>query len=40
MTTAREIRFVLVVDDYEAARNLYRDVFGFDVDLDGQGGRA
>ena len=42
MTTAREVRFVLVADDYEAARRLYRDVFGLEVamDLDGQGGRG
>jgi catechol 2,3-dioxygenase-like lactoylglutathione lyase family enzyme len=42
VTTAREIRFVLVADDYEAARKLYRDVFGLEVvmDLDGQGGRG
>jgi catechol 2,3-dioxygenase-like lactoylglutathione lyase family enzyme len=42
VTNAREVRFVLVADDYEAARTLYRDVFGLDVvmDLDGQGGRG
>ena len=42
MTTAREIRFVLVADDYETAEKLYRDVFGLEVvmDLDGQGGRG
>jgi catechol 2,3-dioxygenase-like lactoylglutathione lyase family enzyme len=42
MTTAREVRFVLVAADYEAARKLYRDVFGLEVvmDLDGQGGRG
>jgi len=42
VTSAREVRFVLVADDYEAARRLYRDVFGLDVvmDLDGQGGRG
>jgi hypothetical protein len=31
VTTAREIRFVIVADDHEAARNLYRDVFGLEV---------
>jgi catechol 2,3-dioxygenase-like lactoylglutathione lyase family enzyme len=42
MTTARAVRFVLVAADYEAARKLYRDVFGLEVvmDLDGQGGRG
>jgi len=42
MVQARELRFVLVVDDYEAAALLYRDVFGLEVviDLDGQGGRG
>jgi catechol 2,3-dioxygenase-like lactoylglutathione lyase family enzyme len=42
MATAREVRSVLVVDDYEAARTLYRDVFGLEVvmDLEGQGGRG
>lgn len=40
--TAREVRSVLVVDDYEAARTLYRDVFGLEVvmDLEGQGGQG
>jgi lactoylglutathione lyase len=42
MIPARELRFVLVVDDYEAATHLYRDVFGLEVlmDLEGQGGRG
>jgi lactoylglutathione lyase len=42
MIAARELRMVLVVDDYEAAAHLYRDVFGLEVlmDLDGQGGRG
>jgi catechol 2,3-dioxygenase-like lactoylglutathione lyase family enzyme len=40
--SAREVRSVLVVDDYEAAGTLYRDVFGLEVvlGLDGQGGRG
>jgi catechol 2,3-dioxygenase-like lactoylglutathione lyase family enzyme len=42
MTTAREVRFVLVADDYDAAAKLYRGVFGLEVvmDLEGQGGRG
>ena len=42
MIPARELRFVLVVDDYESAAHLCRDVFGLDVvmDLEGQGGRG
>jgi catechol 2,3-dioxygenase-like lactoylglutathione lyase family enzyme len=42
MVHAREVRFVLVVDDYEAAVRLYRDVFGLEValDLEGDGGRG
>lgn len=42
MTTAREVRFVVVTDDYESAARLYRDVFGLEVvtDLDGQGGQG
>ncbi len=42
MVRARELRFVLVVDDYEAAARLYRDVFGLEVvmDLEGDGGRG
>jgi catechol 2,3-dioxygenase-like lactoylglutathione lyase family enzyme len=40
--SARELRFVLVVDDYDAAAVLFRDVLGLEVrmDLDGQGGRG
>ena len=39
---AREVRFVLVVEDYEAAAHLYRDVFGLEVlmDLEGDGGKG
>jgi predicted enzyme related to lactoylglutathione lyase len=42
MVPARELRFCLMLDDYEAAAHLYRDVFGLEVlmDLDGQGGRG
>jgi lactoylglutathione lyase len=42
MVRARELRFVLVSDDYEAASNLYRDVIGLEMlmDLEGQGGRG
>jgi catechol 2,3-dioxygenase-like lactoylglutathione lyase family enzyme len=42
MVSARELRFVFVVDDYDAAARLYRDVFGLEVlmDLEGQGGRG
>ena len=42
MVTAREVRFVLVVDDYEAAAYLYRDVFGLEVlmDLEADGGHG
>lgn len=42
MSSARELRFVLVVDDYEAAVRLYRDVFGLEVvmDLEGDGGNG
>ncbi|HET7235431.1 MAG TPA: VOC family protein [Actinomycetota bacterium] len=42
MVRAREVRVVLVVEDYEAAARLYRDVFGLEVvmDLEGQGGRG
>jgi len=38
----RELRFCLVIDDYEAAARLYRDVLGLEVllDLDEQGGRG
>jgi catechol 2,3-dioxygenase-like lactoylglutathione lyase family enzyme len=42
MIPAREFRFVLVFDDYEAAARLYRDVFGLEVvmDLEADGGRG
>ena len=42
MIPAREIRFVLVIDDYDAAAHLYREVFGLEVlmDLDEQGAGA
>ncbi len=42
MIPARELRFVLVFDDYEAAARLYRDVFGLEVvmDLEADGGRG
>ena len=42
MVRARELRFVFVVDDYDAATRLYRDVFGLEVvmDLEGDGGRG
>lgn len=42
MVHAREVRFVLVVDDYDAAARLYRDVLGLavEMDLEGQGGRG
>ncbi|HZD17396.1 MAG TPA: VOC family protein [Actinomycetota bacterium] len=42
MVHARELRIVLVVDDYGAAARLFRDVFGLEVlmDLEGQGGRG
>lgn len=42
MGLARELRFVFVIDDYEAAVRLYRDVFGLEVakELDRQGGRG
>ena len=42
MVYARELRFVLVVEDYEAAAHLYRDVFGLEVlmDLEEDGGRG
>jgi catechol 2,3-dioxygenase-like lactoylglutathione lyase family enzyme len=40
MVDAREVRFVVVVDDYEAAAHIYRDALGLEVlmDLEGQGG--
>jgi predicted enzyme related to lactoylglutathione lyase len=42
MVPARELRFSFVIDDYEAAAHLYRDVFGLEVlmDLDEHGGRG
>lgn len=42
MVPAREVRFCFVIDDYEAAAHLYRDVFGLEVlmDLDEQDGRG
>jgi predicted enzyme related to lactoylglutathione lyase len=42
MIPAREVRFCFVIDEYEAAAQLYRDVFGLEVleELDGQGGRG
>ena len=42
MVPARELRFCFIMDDYEAAAHLYRDVFGLEVlmDLDEQGGRG
>lgn len=42
MTRARELRFVVVVDDYDVAVHLFRDVFDLKVlmDLEGQGGRG
>jgi lactoylglutathione lyase len=42
MVPARELRFSFVIDHYEAAVYLYRDVFGLEVleDLDEQGGRG
>jgi hypothetical protein len=40
--TPREIRFVVVSDDYEALAGLFRDTMGLEVfrDLDHQGGRG
>lgn len=42
MTTARELRFAFVFEEYEAALRLFRDVFGLEVEeeLDHQGGRG
>jgi catechol 2,3-dioxygenase-like lactoylglutathione lyase family enzyme len=42
MVPARELRFCFVIDDYDAALRLYRDVFGLEVlmDLAEQGGRG
>ena len=42
MIPVRELRFVLVSDDYEAVARLFRDTFGLEVlmDLEGDGGRG
>jgi catechol 2,3-dioxygenase-like lactoylglutathione lyase family enzyme len=42
MTSARELRFAFIFDDYDAALHLFRDVFGLETlkDLDHQGGRG
>jgi hypothetical protein len=42
MVPAREVRFCFVVEDYEAAARLYRDVFELEVleELGQQGGRG
>jgi hypothetical protein len=42
VTRARELRFVVVVDDYDVATHLFCDVFDLKVlmDLEGQGGRG
>ncbi len=42
MIPVSEVRVVLVVDDFEAATHLYRDVFGLEVlmDLEADGGRG
>jgi predicted enzyme related to lactoylglutathione lyase len=42
MVPARELRFCFVIDDYEAAAHLYRDVLRREVlmELDEQGGRG
>jgi catechol 2,3-dioxygenase-like lactoylglutathione lyase family enzyme len=42
MIRAHELRIVLVVDDYEAAAHLYRDVFGLEalMDLEADGGHG
>ena len=42
MAEARELRFAFVVDDYESALHLYRDVFALEVieELERQGGRG
>ena len=42
MPRPRELRFVVVVDDYDVAAHLFRDVFHLKVlmDLEGQGGRG
>jgi catechol 2,3-dioxygenase-like lactoylglutathione lyase family enzyme len=42
MSQARELRFAFVLDHYESALHLYRDVFGLEVveELEQQGGRG
>lgn len=42
MTEARELRFVVVADDYDTVARLYRDVLGLEVleVFDDQGGRG
>jgi catechol 2,3-dioxygenase-like lactoylglutathione lyase family enzyme len=42
MIPAREVRFCFIVDDYEPAAHVYRDLFGLPVlqELDEQGGRG
>lgn len=42
MIHAREVRFCFVIDDYDAAAHLYRDVFGLEVleEFDEQGSRG
>jgi hypothetical protein len=42
MVRVRELRLVLVTDDFEAITHLFRGVFGFEtqMDLEGQGGRG
>jgi catechol 2,3-dioxygenase-like lactoylglutathione lyase family enzyme len=42
MIPVRELRFVLISDDYDSAVRLFRDTFGLEVmmDLEGDGGRG
>lgn len=42
MVRARELRFIFVVDDYEAAVHLYREIFELEMlmNLDEQAGRG
>lgn len=42
MSQARELRFAFVLDDYESALHLFRDVFGLGVveELEDRGGRG
>jgi predicted enzyme related to lactoylglutathione lyase len=42
MPPVRELRFAFIVEDYDAAVRLYRDVFGLETiqELDEQGGRG